>query len=195
MNRITFLLVISLLLLQGCQKGYFRSAPVKDNPTNVNERVERNIKQGKGVSFGNFGKKGSGTFDFASSNLMWRATLETLDFVTFANASYSGGIIITDWFNDNSGNNNSRDLKITIKFLSNEIRADGLQIDIHERICKPKNPTSCTINKIDSVISNELTLAILKKAAYMKNNIYAENEKNYKKKITINKENEKKKKK
>ena len=181
MNRITFLLVISLLLLQGCQKGYFRSAPVKDNPTNVNERVERNIKQGKGVSFGNFGKKGSGTFDFASSNLMWRATLETLDFVTFANASYSGGIIITDWFSDEASEENIRDLKITVKFLSNEIRADGIQVDVHERICKLNSPNSCKINKIQSTISSELKLAILKKAAQIEQNIIVKKVKKSKK--------------
>ena len=190
MKKIAFLLGLSLLFLQSCN-GFFKRSDVKDNPVNVNDRVARNIEEGRGIRFGNFGKKGSGTFDFASSNSMWRATLETLDFITFANASYSGGIIITDWFNDNSENSNLRDLKITVKFLSNEIRADGLQIDIHERVCKTSNFNTCAINKIDSLISNELKLAILKKAALIENNIADENVKNYnkKRKSTINRDN------
>ena len=73
-------------------------------------------------------KKG-GVFDFASSNELWRASIEVLDFVSFTNASYSGGILITDWFSGNteSNENNQREIKITVRFLSNEIRADGIK--------------------------------------------------------------------
>ena len=180
MKKFTILLILSSLILSAC--GLYKRSDIKDNPVEVGKRVEKNVAEGRGIRFGSFGgDKSGGIFDFASSNPMWQATMNILDFVTFANASYSGGIIITDWFNDNSGNNNLRDLKITIKFLSNEIRADGLQIDIHERICKPKNPTSCTINKIDSVISNELKLAILKKAAQIEQNIIVKKVKKSKK--------------
>ena len=187
MKKFTCLSIILLLFLSNC--GIYKRSDVKDNPVNVKERVAKNIKEGKGIRFGNFGSGGSGgTFDFASSNSMWRATLETLDFVTFANASYSGGIIITDWFNDNSDGDSSRDLKITIKFLSNEIRADGLQIDIHERICKKNDFNSCKINKINSVISNELKVAILKKAARIENNITTKKSKNFKRKLTVDRD-------
>ncbi|MDB9810936.1 DUF3576 domain-containing protein [Candidatus Pelagibacter sp.] len=188
MKKLTCFSILLLLFLSNC--GIYKRSDVKDNPVNVNERVARNIKEGKGIRFGNLGKSGSGgTFDFASSNSMWRASLEILDFVTFANASYSGGIIITDWFNDNSDNNNSRDLKITIKFLSNEIRADGLQIDIHERICSKTDLNSCKINKISSVISSELKVAILKKAARIENNITTKRVKEFDRDLTVNKDN------
>ena len=42
-------------------------------------------------------------------------------------ANYSGGIIITDWYTDNS---NKESIKITIKFLSNEIESTSLDVQI-----------------------------------------------------------------
>ena len=164
--------VLILFLLNSCGGGgFFKRSDVKDNPVNVDERVERNIAQGKGVRF--LSKKRGGTFDFASANELWRASVETLDFVPLINASYSGGIIITDWFNGNATDqsNQKRDLKITIRFLTNEIRSDALKVNVHERICV-KDTNDCTVNLIQSKISNEIKLAILKKAAFFeKNNI------------------------
>ena len=138
---------------------------------NVQDRVDKNIEEGRGVSFG-MGKSGQGgVFDFASSNEMWRASIEVLDFVSFTNASYSGGIIITDWFSGNSDNQNSnlRELKITVRFLSNEIRADGLKIIVHEKLCEKNNKGDCQIQKVESEITNQIKLAILKKATIYKN--------------------------
>ena len=152
-------ILLTLLILSSC--GLYKRSDVKDNPVNVNDRVRKNIEEGKGVRFGVGNKKG-GVFDFASANELWRAYVETLDFVPLINASYSGGIIITDWFN--GGKDNNRDLKITVRFLSNEIRSDAIKIIIHERIC---NSNNCVTNLIDSKISNEIQLAILKKATLM----------------------------
>ena len=114
---------------------------------------------------GTGGNKG-GTFDFASSNELWRASVETLDFVPLVNASYSGGIIITDWFN--GGDNTNRELKITVRFLTNEIRSDALKVTVHEKICNENN--NCKTNLIDSEFLDEIQLAILKKAAVLEKN-------------------------
>jgi len=162
------LLLVIFLLITQC--GIYKRSDVKDNPVNVDERVQRNIEQGRGIRF-NVGKNNSGTFDFASSNELWRASVDTLDFVPLVNASYSGGIIITDWFNGGAENNqtDNRDLKITVKFLSNEIRSDALDIIIHERICN-KQKTDCSTALVESKISNEIKLAILKKAAFFEKN-------------------------
>ena len=92
---------------------------------------------------------------------MWRASIEILDFVSFTNASYSGGIIITDWF---SNNKDKKEIKITVRFLSNEIRAEGIDVTIHERICEQNN-TNCKITKKKSKLESEIKIAILKKAA------------------------------
>ena len=162
------LLLISLLVLPSC-KNPFRYTDTREVPVDAKERVKKNIEEGRGISFGR-GPKGGGVFDFASSNELWRASIEVLDFVSFTNASYSGGILITDWFsgNANSEENSQRDLKITVRFLSNEIRADGINVIIHEKICSDKSKLNCNINKIKSSVGNDIKLAILKKAALLK---------------------------
>ena len=167
MQKIFYLIVI--LFLSSCGKDMFSFPSAKDVPIDVNERVQKNIEEGRGISFGGPKKQG-GVFDFASSNEMWRASIEVLDFVSFTNASYSGGIIITDWFSGNSKDEEtrSRELKITVRFLSNEIRADGLKVIVHEKLCSSIDKSDCQIQKIESEITNQIKLAILKKASIFK---------------------------
>tara|TARA_B100000579_G_scaffold412092_1_gene403480 strand:- start:183 stop:731 length:549 start_codon:yes stop_codon:yes gene_type:complete len=163
------ILIIFMLFLTGC-KNPFRYTDAREVPVSGEERVRKNIEEGRGIKILG-GKKQGGVFDFASSNELWRASIEVLDFVSFTNASYSGGILITDWFSGNTsneGNNSQRELKITVRFLSNEIRADGIKIIIHEKVCSDQSKVDCNINKIESKIGNEIKLAILKKAAILK---------------------------
>ena len=151
-----------LISLNSC--GLYKRSDVKDNPVNVQERVKKNIKEGRGIRFGKGATRG-GDFDFASSNPLWRASIEIFDFVPLTNASYSGGIIITEWFStENKNPDSTRDLKITVKFLTNEIRADALDIIVFEKICVSEN---CKTNKIVSKLEKEIKLAILKKATIM----------------------------
>ena len=165
MKKISLIIVILSLFLTSC--GIYKYSPVKEDDYDVEKRVKRNIEEGKGISFGKIRNKG-GTFDFASSNELWRASIETLDFVTFANASYSGGILITDWFNSSSEEDikNNRDLKITIRFLSNEIRADALKIQVFSKECQ--KDMNCKVSQSNPKIENELKVAILKRAAKYK---------------------------
>ena len=132
---------------------------------NVNERVKRNLEEGKGLSIeklrGGVGGGGGTTYQFASSNPLWRSTLEILDFLPLANVDYSGGIITTDWYNQGTASDES--IKITIRFLTNEIRSDGLRIIVHKKRCNIQQ--NCTIQKISSTLEQELRFAILKKAA------------------------------
>ena len=186
MNNYFKILSVLLILLffNGCQNGkLFKRSDIKDNPVNVDDRVNKNIEEGKGIRFGKLGNGSGGTFDFASSNDLWRATVETLDFVPLINASYSGGIIITDWFNGGVEENKNRSLKITVKFLSNEIRSDAIKVDVHERICNNQN--NCTTQLIKSKVSGDIKLAILKKAAFMEKNKVADTIKKNKKKRFI----------
>ena len=172
-NFITYILLVLAFLLTASCKNLFKWTDANEIPVNAEERVQKNLEEGRGIQFAIGKNKGSGgTFDFASSNELWRASIEVLDFVSFTNASYSGGIIITDWFSGNketSNNKDLRELKITVRFLSNEIRADGIQVVIHEKICEGKDITNCKIKKIKSNIQNEIKLAILKKATILKN--------------------------
>lgn len=175
--KISVILLVSFFL-SNCSKDFFKRSDVKDNPVNVNERVQKNIEEGRGIRFGIGDKKG-GVFDFASANDLWRASVETLDFVPLVNASYSGGIIITDWFN--GGDNTNRELKITVRFLTNEIRSDALKVTVHEKICDQNN--RCKTNLIDSKISSEIQLAILKKAAVLEKNKVEKTVEEYRKKF------------
>ena len=154
------LTLVILISLNSC--GFYNRSDVKDNPVNVNERVKKNIKEGRGIRFGKGATRG-GDFDFASSNPLWRASIEIFDFVPLTNASYSGGIIITEWFSAENNNPNNRELKITVRFMTNEIRADAIQVLVFEKKCDTNN--NCKTKKIKSKLEGELKLAILKKAA------------------------------
>ena len=183
--------MLLLLTFSGCSNNIFRRADVKDTPINVNDRVKKNIEEGRGIRFGKGSLSGGGgTFDFASSNELWRASMDVLDFVPFSNASYSGGVLITEWFDGNSNDKNEkRDLKITVRFLTNEIRADALDINIHERRCQ-SNGTGCSVNKITSELEPKIKLAILKRAANLEKNKFSKNAKEYRKekRTTLDKE-------
>ena len=150
------------LIFNGCSKDFLKDLMLKTILLML-KKESKNIEQGKGIRFGRGASRG-GVFDFASANELWRASVEILDFVPLVNASYSGGIIITDWFNGND--NTNRELKITVRFLTNEIRSDALKISVHERICEPST-NKCNTKLIDSKISDEIQLAILKKAAVL----------------------------
>ena len=151
--------IIILGFLGSC--GIWDPADARKVPANVNERVRKNLEEGKGMSIGKMTSGAGGTsYQFASSNPMWRATLEILDFLPFANVDYSGGIITTDWYNEGTSSNES--IKITVRFLTNEIRSDGLKIIVHKKRCTIQQ--KCTVKKISSALEHELRVAILKKA-------------------------------
>jgi len=158
-------LILLALFLNSCGNNFFRKADVKDFPINDAEKRKKNIDEGRGVRTIFGGKKGnSGTFSFASSNPMWRASIDVLDFTPLSNVDYGGGIIITDWYSDEGSLDES--IKISIQFLSNEIRADALSVRIHKKECTVN--AGCKINEIKSQLNNDIKLAILKKAALIK---------------------------
>ena len=146
-----------LFTMNSCIK--FKNAPVKDFPVNVNDRVDKNLEEGKGIRLLG-GNKNGGTFQFASANPLWRASLDILDFVPITNASYSGGILITDWYDDKEKN---EAIKITIRFLSNEIRPDAIDVIVYKKNCKAFE--NCQTNNLNSSIKEELKIAILRKAS------------------------------
>ena len=151
--------VIILSFLASC--GIWDPADSRKISPNSKERVKKNLEEGKGLSLkGLVSGKGGTNFQFASSNPMWRATLEILDFLPLANVDYSGGIITTDWYNE--GTTSDESIKITVRFLTNEIRSDGIRIIVHKKRCNIQN--KCTVKKISSALEHELQVAILRKA-------------------------------
>ena len=170
---ITTILVFSFL--NSC--GIYKPSDARKVSPNSKERVKKNLEEGKGISLGKLLNEGRGgtSYQFASSNPMWRATLEILDFLPLANVDYSGGIITTDWYNEGTALDES--IKITVRFLTNEIRSDGIRIIVHKKRCNLEQ--SCKITKISSAIEQELQVAILKKAILFERE-FNKNKKKYK---------------
>ena len=157
--------IILLPVLTSCEALKYKPVDARDVPTDPKERVKKNIEEGRGFRLSNVMKmpKG-GDFDFASSNELWRASLDVIDFMPLASANYSGGMIITDWYSDNK--NPKESIKLIIRFLTNEIRSDALNIKVFYKKCT--NVNSCVINEKSSALSKELTKEILKLAAKYK---------------------------
>jgi len=177
-KKLSFFLVgiIIFNLLGSC--GIYSPSDARKVSPNSKERVKKNLEEGKGMSLKKLtGGGGGGTgYQFASSNPMWRATLEILDFLPLSNVDYSGGIITTDWYNEGTAADES--IKITVRFLTNEIRSDGLRIIVHKKRCNIQQ--KCTVKKISSTLEQELQVAILKKAVLFQNEYLKKNKKKFK---------------
>ena len=159
-KKIAFFITTILIFgfLNSC--GIYKPVDARKVSPNSKERVKKNLEEGKGFSLKNLTEGGNSNYQFASSNPMWRATLDILDFLPLANVDYSGGIITTDWYNE--GTASDEYIKITVRFLTNEIRSDGLKIVVHKKRCNVQQ--KCAVKKISSNLEHELRVAILKKA-------------------------------
>jgi len=156
-------------LLSGCGGGFkLPGGDARKNPPNAADRVAKNLEEGKGFRLNDLKKQGvSGNFEFATSNELWRASLDVIDFMPLASANYSGGILITDWYSD--GRNQNESIKINIRFLSNEIRSDALDVDIFYKTCD-KN-SNCVVEKKESELQQEIIKQVLQKATVYKNQL------------------------
>ena len=170
-------LLTILLALTAC--GGYEKVDQRTRPDGAQAKARKNIEEGRGASIGGL-TRGIGrgtTYEFSSSNPMWRASLETLDFLPLTTVDYSGGIIITDWYSNEM--NSDESIKISIRFLTNEIRSDALKVSIFKRNCK--NNMNCKVTESKDTLSTELIKQILKKATiYKKEN---EDKEKQKKKI------------
>jgi len=162
-SKLLIMLFVTALLLNSC--GGFKKVDTRKTPIKGMDRARKNVEEGRGISLKNLGKRGGTNYEFSSSNPMWRASLEILDFLPLVTVDYSGGVIITDWYSDVSNNNDA--IKITLRFLSNEIQSNSLKIIVHQKQCSKDLPASCSVSKIDSKIEEELIVSIIKKAALL----------------------------
>jgi len=163
---------VLICALNSC--GIYKPVDARKVSPNADERVKKNLEEGKGFTImGGMSGKGGTNYQFASSNPMWRATLEILDFLPLSNVDYSGGIITTDWYNEGTATDES--IKITVRFLTNEVRSDGLKIIVHKKKCNIQQV--CAVKKISSTLENELQIAILRKAAIFEKEVLSKNKK------------------
>ena len=172
--RSVFILLIALIFLSSCEALKYKPVDAKEYPPEPEKRVKKNLEEGRGFRLFGDDDKSGGNFEFASSNPLWRASLETIDFLPLMSANYSGGIIISDWY---SGDNNNESIKITIRFLSNEIRADALEIKIFQKKCGIQS--NCKITENNGQIVKDIKKKILKKAAIYEKEFIKKNKKKY----------------
>ena len=171
-----FVLILSLLFLTNCGDALkFRKVDAKEYPPDPKLRVQKNMEEGRGFRLMGNSNNNNTNYNFASSNPLWRATLDTLDFMPLVSANYSGGIVITDWYSENNSPNQA--IKISIRFLTNEIRSDALDINIFVKECN-NNLANCQVNQSDDDLRMELASSILKKAALYEKNFAEQYKKN-----------------
>ena len=154
----SFILIVTILFLNSCGK----QVDAKKFPPNPKERVKKNLEEGRGFRISDIGESKGGIFDFASSNELWRASLDIIDFMPLSSANYSGGIIITDWYSSKENDH----IKITLRFLSNEVRSDAIDIKVFYKNCDSQ--MRCIISESNGTLKNELKKEILKKAVIYK---------------------------
>ena len=160
-KKINILLINFLIFISISSCGLYKKVDTREVPVNAQERARKAVDEGKGLGIKNILGGKNNNFEFSSSNAMWRASLEVLDFLPLTNVDYSGGVIISDWYSISNSENDS--LKISLRFLSNEIRSDSIKVTVFKKNCKSIN--NCTVSKTDSKIEEELIKSILTKAS------------------------------
>jgi len=165
------LISLTLILLLSCAK----TDPVTGEKILIEPNPQKKAAQEAARGGGLFGdinnKKGSSnTFEFASSNILWRATLKNLEFLPLLNADYSGGVIIYDWYSDQP--NSNEQIKVSIRFLSNELRSESIKVLIHKKICDENNKCKTT------VLNNSLPEEIKEKILFTARSIRVDELKN-----------------
>ena len=170
-KKILIIILILPFLLLSCKgpDGKFKlpGGDARKTPADPAKRVEKNIQEGRGFRLNDAvkGSRGGGVFEFASSNGLWKASLDVIDFMPLSSVNYSGGIIVTDWYSENNSPNES--IKISIRFLTNELRSDALDVKIFNRKCTD-SLVNCKFSESSGDLSNEIKREILKKAAIYK---------------------------
>ena len=172
--KFLIILIFSSAILNSCG-GKLPGGDARKFDPDPKKRVAKNLEEGRGFRLSDKmdGLGGNGTFDFASSNELWRASLDTIDFMPLGSVNYSGGIIITDWYSTDQTSNES--IKISIRFLTNEVRSDALDIKVFSRKCLEQ--FNCVISEKDGSLTDELRIKILKTAAIY---VAQKKEKNFK---------------
>ncbi len=165
MSKYLVILIISLISLYSCAKVDPVTGEKVLTEVNPEKRAREFADKGGGL-FGDINnKRSSGTnFEFATSNVLWRATLQSLDFLPLINADYAGGVIIYDWYSKDSDSNEQ--IKISIRFLNNEVRSDSIKIITHKKICDADG--KCKISIMNNNFANEIKDSIITSARSLK---------------------------
>ncbi len=164
MRNFIKIIAFFLIFLLTASCGGFQKVDTRKVPISGPERAKKNVAEGRGVSLGKaLGRSGNTNYEFSTSNPMWRATLDILDFLPLSTVDYSGGVIISDWYTDNANKNQA--LKITVRFLSNKVQTNSIKVTVHKKKCSVNQ--TCNVEIFKSRIQEELIASILKEAAIL----------------------------
>ena len=130
---------------------------------NTTEKAREAAKKSGGLFGDIMNKNTTNTFEFSTSNVLWRATLSSLDFLPLINADYSGGIIIYDWFSEKTDN---QSIKISVRFLSSELKSSSIVVTGHKKVCDDMG--KCFVEKLDNKFTNEIKESIISAARQTK---------------------------
>ncbi|MCB2010041.1 MAG: DUF3576 domain-containing protein [Geminicoccaceae bacterium] len=131
-----FIFATALLLVLGACEGLdVQPAPHSEyDPRDQAEREERGtIFDGEGgIKFSTRGSEadavGVGGGGLGVNAYLWRATLDTIDFMPLASADPFGGLIITEWYQTAAAPDERLKLHVLIKDAV--LRADGIKVSM-----------------------------------------------------------------
>ena len=161
-------LIVLVLFIFSCSSSPKKEIPEIERGAEVDQtpaaKAKAAAEKGGGL-FGDLNKKSGNTnkFEFSTSNILWRATLKSLEFLPLVNADYSGGVIIYDWYSEK---NTKEQIKVSIRFLSNELRSDSIQVVAHKKTCDTLE--NCSTQKLDNKFTLEIKDQILTNARSLK---------------------------
>jgi hypothetical protein len=159
-----FLLFLATSILFSCNKNN----PIEEQgyiEPNLKKRIEDARDKGGGI-FADIGRSSDkrNAVEFSNANVLWKATLKSLDFLPLANVDYSGGVIVYDWYSEST--NSNEQIKISVQFLNNELRSDSLKVTAHKKFCKTNE--NCSSAKLDQDFANKVKDNIISSARLLK---------------------------
>lgn len=138
-NRLTIAATLALLLvLGGC--GYLSGSGEETlNPAEQRDRDDRErygtITGQDGFELFATGRRGRDAGDggeLGVNTWLWRASLDTVDFMPLASADPFGGVIITDWYAPPETPNER--FKVTVQIRDRALRADGVRVSVFRQV-------------------------------------------------------------
>jgi hypothetical protein len=123
---------------------------------------------GPGGLFGsraNQRQENSGT-GVAVNAFLWRASLDTINFIPLVSADPFGGVIITDWYTP--AESPTERMKVQITILDRELRADGVRVAVFKQLQNGKAAGSWVDAQVDPRTNSEIENAILTRARQLR---------------------------
>src|SRR5215475_1327492 len=175
--RILVVLPAFALVLSACSGG--TSSGLEDDSRHGTKRqAKNNINQGlagrnrdEGSLFGPgglFGTKANNKQEdngtgVAVNAYLWRASLDTINFIPLASADPFGGVIITDWYTPTETPNERMKVQVTI--LDRDLRADGVRVSVFKQTTTAKGWVDA---QVDPRTSIDIENAILTRARQLR---------------------------